>query len=154
MVLPAAKALPFLQGGSDLKPDPAARFGALANGLRYVVLPNHEPKGRVSMRLLVLAGSLQEKEGQRGLAHFLEHMAFNGSTHYAPTTSPIRFATADGPNQSVRQTTIKYWEIITDNLGKAGWTWGCVSAVDCNRRTDLDYRRSSRRRKPFHCARL
>ena len=86
LALPAAKALPFPQEGSDLKPDPAARFGALANGLRYVVLPNHEPKGRVSMRLLVLAGSLQEKEGQRGLAHFLEHMVFNGSTHYAPGT--------------------------------------------------------------------
>jgi zinc protease len=86
LALPATKALPFPQEGSDLKPEPAARFGALANGLRYVVLPNHEPKGRVSMRLLVLAGSLQEKEGQRGLAHFLEHMAFNGSTHYAPGT--------------------------------------------------------------------
>jgi zinc protease len=86
LALPAAKALPFPQEGSDLKPDPAARFGALANGLRYVVLPNHEPKGRLSMRLLVLAGSLQEKDGQRGLAHFLEHMAFNGSTHYAPGT--------------------------------------------------------------------
>ena len=86
LALPATKALPFPQEGSDLKPEPAARFGALANGLRYVVLPNHEPKGRVSIRLLVLAGSLQEKEGQRGLAHFLEHMAFNGSTHYAPGT--------------------------------------------------------------------
>ena len=86
LALPATKALPFPQEGSDLKPEPAARFGALANGLRYVVLPNHEPKGRVSMRLLVLAGSLEEKDDQRGLAHFLEHMAFNGSTHYAPGT--------------------------------------------------------------------
>jgi zinc protease len=86
LALPAAKALPFPQEGSDLKPEPAARFGTLANGLRYVVLPNHEPKGRVSMRLLVLAGSLEEKDDQRGLAHFLEHMAFNGSTHYAPGT--------------------------------------------------------------------
>src|ERR1039457_3297829 len=62
---------------------PAARYGALPNGLRYVVLPNHEPKQRASMRLLVLAGSFGETESQRGLAHFLEHMAFNGSTHYA-----------------------------------------------------------------------
>src|SRR5206468_3608731 len=86
LALPAAKALPFPQEGSDLKPERTARFGALANGLRYVVLPNHEPKGRVSMRLLVLAGSREEKDDQRGLAHFLEHMAFNGSTHYAPGT--------------------------------------------------------------------
>ena len=58
----------------------------MPNGLRYVVLPNHEPKGRVSLRLLVLAGSLHEAEDQRGLAHFLEHMAFNGSAHYPPGT--------------------------------------------------------------------
>ena len=81
-----ANPLPFPQEGSDLKPDPAARFGALANGLRYVVLPNHEPKGRASLRLLVLAGSLHEADDQRGLAHFLEHMAFNGSEHYPPGT--------------------------------------------------------------------
>src|SRR6202451_3039415 len=82
--LRAAPAFP--QDGSDLHPDPAAKFGSLPNGLRYVVMPNHEPKGRVSLRLLVLAGSFEETEKQRGLAHFLEHMAFNGSTHYAPGT--------------------------------------------------------------------
>ncbi|MDQ2659072.1 MAG: insulinase family protein [Verrucomicrobiota bacterium] len=83
---PATTAPPFPQEGSDLKPDPAAHFGKLQNGLRYVVLPNHEPKGRASLRLLVLAGSLEETDEQRGLAHFLEHMAFNGSKHYAPGT--------------------------------------------------------------------
>ena len=80
------KAPPFPQEGSDLQPDPAALFGTLPNGLRYVVRPNHEPKGRASLRLLVLAGSLQETDEQRGLAHFLEHMAFNGSKHYPPGT--------------------------------------------------------------------
>jgi len=81
-----SKSPAFPQENSDLKPDPAAHFGTLPNGVRYVVLPNHEPKGRVSLRLLVLAGSLHEAEDQRGLAHFLEHMAFNGSTHYAAGT--------------------------------------------------------------------
>jgi zinc protease len=81
-----AAALPFAQVGSDLPPDPAAHFGTLPNGVRYVVYPNKEPQGRASLRLLVLAGSLHENENQRGLAHFLEHMAFNGSTHYAPGT--------------------------------------------------------------------
>lgn len=79
-------AIPFPQDLSDLKAEPAARFGTLPNGLRYVVLPNQEPKSRVSLRLLVLAGSFEETEAQRGLAHFLEHMAFNGSTHFAPGT--------------------------------------------------------------------
>ncbi|MEN9661823.1 MAG: hypothetical protein RL324_772 [Verrucomicrobiota bacterium] len=79
-------AAPFPQEGSDLKPDPALRFGTLPNGLRYVIRPNQEPRDRASLRLLVNAGSLQETEGQRGVAHFLEHLAFNGSTHYAPGT--------------------------------------------------------------------
>src|SRR5437763_603943 len=81
-----AETIAFPQQESDLKPDPAARFGRLENGVRYIILSNHEPKDRASLRLLVLAGSLQEKEDQRGLAHFLEHMAFNGSTHYPPGT--------------------------------------------------------------------
>jgi zinc protease len=57
---------------------------------RYVVLPNREPQGRASVRLLVLAGSLHERDDQRGVAHFLEHMAFNGSTHY-PAGTLIEF---------------------------------------------------------------
>ena len=81
-----AEAIVFPQQESDLKPDPAARFGRLENGVRYIILSNHEPKDRVSLRLLILAGSLNEKDDQRGLAHFLEHMAFNGSTHYPPGT--------------------------------------------------------------------
>jgi zinc protease len=76
----------FAHESSDLKPDAAAKFGVLENGLRYVIYPNAEPKGRASLRLLVLAGSLHEEENQRGVAHFLEHMAFNGSSHYAPGT--------------------------------------------------------------------
>ena len=83
---PPPKRPAFPQETSDLKPDPSARFGKLANGLRYVVRPNAEPKGRVSLRLLVLAGSFHEADNQRGLAHFLEHMAFNGSAHYPPGT--------------------------------------------------------------------
>jgi zinc protease len=76
----------FGQETSDLKPETAAHFGTLPNGLRYVVLANKEPRDRASLRLVVVAGALQETEDQRGLAHYLEHMAFNGSTHYAPGT--------------------------------------------------------------------
>jgi zinc protease len=66
--------------------DPAVLHGQLSNGIRYLILQNHEPKGRVSLRFAVSAGSLNETEEQRGLAHFLEHMAFNGSTHFPPGT--------------------------------------------------------------------
>jgi len=77
----------FPQETSDLKADPAARFGKLPNGLRYIILPNPEPKGRASLRLLVLADSFQEAEDQRGIADFLEHMASNGSVHNRPGRS-------------------------------------------------------------------
>ncbi len=86
VVATAAAAIPFPQTASDLKPDPAATFGTLPNGLRYVIRANREPKTRASLRLLVEAGALHEHDDQQGLAHFLEHMAFNGSTHYAPGT--------------------------------------------------------------------
>lgn len=76
--------IPFPQTQSDLPADPAARFGTLPNGMRYVVRANKEPKDRASLRLLIEAGAIHETEQQLGLAHFLEHMAFNGSTHYKP----------------------------------------------------------------------
>ncbi len=69
---------------SDLKPDPSLIFGRLDNGFRYVLKHNTEPKNRVAMSLNIQAGSLNETDEQRGLAHFLEHMLFNGSTHFAP----------------------------------------------------------------------
>lgn len=69
---------------SDLQPDPALRFGRLANGVRYVLMPNATPENRVSMHLDIQAGSFHETDEQRGLAHFLEHMVFNGSEHFAP----------------------------------------------------------------------
>ncbi|NQT68353.1 MAG: insulinase family protein [Desulfobacteraceae bacterium] len=69
---------------SDLLPDPAVVFGTLKNGFRYVLLENHKPKGRVSMHLNVQVGSTSESDSQQGLAHFLEHMLFNGSTNFKP----------------------------------------------------------------------
>ncbi|MSU48032.1 MAG: insulinase family protein [Opitutus sp.] len=79
-------AIPFPHESSDLKMDPTATFGTLPNGLRYVVRANKEPKDRASLRLLVEAGAVHEQDDQQGLAHFLEHLAFNGSEHYAPGT--------------------------------------------------------------------
>lgn len=67
---------------SDLAPDPAVTYGVLPNGFRYAIRPNTEPAGGVSLRILFRTGSLMETERQRGLAHFLEHLAFNGTTHY------------------------------------------------------------------------
>jgi len=62
--------------------DPGVRIGTLENGLTYYVREHHKPENRIEMRLVVNAGSILEDEDQRGLAHFLEHMAFNGTKHF------------------------------------------------------------------------
>jgi len=64
--------------------DPAVKKGTLPNGLTYYIRPNSRPEKRVSLRLAVKAGSIDEANDQRGLAHMLEHMAFNGTTHFKP----------------------------------------------------------------------
>lgn len=73
---------PWPQTSSDIPADPNTVFGALPNGFRYIIYPNAEPPKRVSFRLHVSAGSLMEADDQQGLAHFLEHMVFNGSKNY------------------------------------------------------------------------
>ena len=57
--------------------------GRLANGMRYIIQKNVTPPGTASIRLMISAGSMQEADDQHGIAHFLEHMAFRGSTHIA-----------------------------------------------------------------------
>ncbi|WP_271439063.1 M16 family metallopeptidase [Pontixanthobacter luteolus] len=64
---------------SDVPVDPAFRFGALENGLRYIIRENNRPEGTALVRMQIGSGSLSERDEERGLAHFLEHMAFNGS---------------------------------------------------------------------------
>ena len=54
----------------------------LSNGITYFIQSNSKPSKRVELRLAVKSGSMQESENQRGLAHFVEHMAFNGTTHF------------------------------------------------------------------------
>jgi zinc protease len=62
--------------------DPAVSIGTLPNGLRYYIRENHRPAKRAELRLVVNAGSVLEDPDQRGLAHFVEHMAFNGTKHF------------------------------------------------------------------------
>ena len=57
--------------------------GALSNGLTYYVRHNEEPRDRAYLSLVVKAGAILEEEDQRGLAHFVEHMAFNGTERFA-----------------------------------------------------------------------
>src|SRR5262245_30013065 len=64
--------------------DAAVRTGTLPNGLTYFIRKNARPANRVLLRLAVKTGSLDEADDQQGLAHVLEHMAFNGSEHFKP----------------------------------------------------------------------
>ncbi|HEX9895924.1 MAG TPA: insulinase family protein, partial [Gemmatimonadales bacterium] len=63
--------------------DPAVRHGRLDNGLHFYVRVNSQPERRAELRLVVNAGSVLEDDDQRGLAHFVEHMAFNGTARFA-----------------------------------------------------------------------
>src|SRR3989338_2050768 len=69
-----ARPLPF---------DTAVTTGQLPNGLRYYIRVNHRPEKRAELRLVVNAGSVLEDDKQRGIAHFVEHMAFNGTRNFA-----------------------------------------------------------------------
>ncbi|MFK7936531.1 MAG: M16 family metallopeptidase [Saprospiraceae bacterium] len=62
--------------------DPAVRIGQLENGIKYYIRKNSKPENRAELRLAVNAGAMQEDEDQRGLAHFVEHMAFNGTKKF------------------------------------------------------------------------
>ncbi|HZW16745.1 MAG TPA: insulinase family protein [Brevundimonas sp.] len=72
---------PWAHAASDIPADANVRFGVLPNGMQYAILRNATPPGQASLRLRIDAGSLMENENQLGLAHFMEHMAFNGTTN-------------------------------------------------------------------------
>jgi zinc protease len=71
-----------LQRAEKLPVDPNVRMGKLANGLTYYIRQNSRPEKKVELRLVVNAGSILEDDDQQGLAHFTEHMAFNGSKNF------------------------------------------------------------------------
>jgi len=83
---PAGAPVPPAGAGAvePLPTDPALVTGTLDNGLAYVVRRSQNPPGRLGVWLHVASGSLNETEDTRGLAHYLEHMAFNGSANFPP----------------------------------------------------------------------
>jgi zinc protease len=62
--------------------DPQITMGKFANGMRYYIRANKKPEKRAELRLVVKAGSILEDDDQQGLAHLVEHMAFNGTSHF------------------------------------------------------------------------
>ena len=78
----AAPSAPMIVSKDALPVDPDLRMGTLANGMTYYIKKNAKPENRAELRLALKAGSILEDEDQQGLAHFVEHMAFNGSKNF------------------------------------------------------------------------
>src|SRR3954470_18639202 len=88
LALPAGAQAPSLSAPLPL--DTAVIRGSLPNGLHYLVRRNTQPQHRAELRLVVNAGSILESDAQRGLAHFVEHMAFNGTKRF-PKSDIVNF---------------------------------------------------------------
>src|SRR5687768_7226756 len=73
---------PATKGEEKLPFDPTVKTGTLSNGLVYYIKKNTKPEKKVELRLVVNAGSILEDDDQQGLAHFTEHMAFNGTKNF------------------------------------------------------------------------
>lgn len=83
LVVSTERPIPWLYKGSDIPPDPNWLFGTLPNGVRYAVRRSGVPPRQVSVRVDIEAGSLMERETERGFAHFMEHLSFRGSRYIA-----------------------------------------------------------------------
>ena len=92
--LPALAQAPALT--DSLRLDPTVRTGTLPNGMRYFIKRNGKPEARVSLRLAVAAGSTVEADDQQGLAHFVEHMNFNGSKHFRDADDLVAYLQSIG----------------------------------------------------------
>jgi zinc protease len=78
-----ATSSPSVSLSAKLPTDPKVKIGTLSNGLRYYIRQNTRPEKRAELRLVVNAGSVLEPADKVGLAHFIEHTAFNGTQHFA-----------------------------------------------------------------------
>jgi len=97
MLLLVAVALQTSAQKTAVPLDPTIKTGKLANGLTYFIQKNSVPEKRVELRLVVNSGSVQEDIDQLGMAHFVEHMCFNGTSHF-PKNDLIHYLQSVGVN--------------------------------------------------------
>lgn len=113
----------FAQSMPELPMDPATRKGKLANGLTYYIRHNEWPEHMANFYIAQRVGSIQEEEEQRGLAHFLEHMAFNGSNTFKKVgiidwcrEKGIQFGSDLNAYTGVDQTVYRVCNVPTGNI--------------------------------------
>lgn len=113
----------FAQSMPELPMDPATRKGKLANGLTYYIRHNEWPEHMANFYIAQRVGSIQEEEEQRGLAHFLEHMAFNGSENFRKVgiidwcrEKGIQFGSDLNAYTGVDQTVYRVCNVPTGNI--------------------------------------
>jgi len=97
MLLSAAISLSAQEAPEKLPMDPDVRYGKLENGLTYYIRHNEQPKQRCEFHIAQAVGAILEEDHQNGLAHFLEHMAFNGTQHF-PGKGIINYFESVGVN--------------------------------------------------------
>ncbi len=90
-----SKSAPAVSLNSPIPLDPDVKVGKLPNGLTYYIRKNVEPKNRAELRLVIRAGSVLENDNQQGLAHFMEHMEFNGTKNF-PKNELVNFLQSSG----------------------------------------------------------
>ena len=119
--VPTPSPTPEPQPDADLAFDPKVVRGTLSNGLSYYIRHNEEPQGRAQISLAVKAGSVHETDDQQGLAHFVEHMAFNGTERFAKQEIVEyleSIGSTFGPDLNARtgfDDTLYFFEIPTDD---------------------------------------
>ncbi len=116
-------AQPCINDSALIPVDSTVRIGHLSNGLTYYIKYNNWPENRASFYLAQRVGSLQEEDNQRGLAHFLEHMCFNGSEHFPGNRVDSFFESMganDGGRRSITSTTSRQ-PSVKRNLTVACW---------------------------------
>ena len=117
----------FAQMPPNLPIDPKVRMGTLENGLTYYIVKNQEPVGQAEFFIMQKVGSILEEDSQRGLAHFLEHMAFNGTENF-PGNSVISYLETIG---------VKFGQNLNAGTGLDETVYN-ISAVPVKRETIID----------------
>jgi zinc protease len=118
-----AAAAPSFAPAERIPFDAAVTTGTLPNGMRYYIRKNARPEKRVALQLAVKAGSVDESDDQQGLAHFLEHMAFNGTRRFKPGELIATFETTGarmGPHLNAYTSfdeTVYMFQLPTDAPG-------------------------------------